>query len=99
MNEAQTHGWRYVFFGHVGPLHGFFTLPRPFSMEMKHSHAGLTGRLTLTIERMQVIAVVEAQQEFTELYTLRNIVQDMAAIITDCADLTIGQQPTTRDEI
>jgi hypothetical protein len=79
--------WRYVFFGRVSPPHAFLTLPQPFAIEMKHT-AGLSGSLTVTMERMQVVAVVETGQEFGELYTLRNIVQDMAATLTDCANLS-----------
>ena len=90
-NGPSQLGWRYVFFGRVGPPHSFLTMPRPFSVDMKHRDAPLAGRLTVTIERMQVIAVVEAQQEFDDLYTLRNVVQDMAAILTDCANLSSGQ--------
>jgi hypothetical protein len=40
---------------------------------------------------MQIIAVIEMEREFEDLYTLRNVVQDMAAIITDGANLTSGQ--------
>jgi hypothetical protein len=84
-------GWRYVFFGQVGPPHSFLTMRTPLTINMKHSHAPVSGTLMVTLERMQILVVLEAEQQFDDLYTLRNVVQDMTATITDCANVLNGE--------
>ena len=94
MNEKKEYAkakYRYIFSGRVGPPHAFLTMPAPFSLEMEHHDASLTGKLTVTIERMQVVAVIETEKEYGDLYTLRNVVQDVTSILTDCASQSSGQ--------
>jgi hypothetical protein len=83
--------WRYVFFGHVYPVHEYLDMPNPFSIDMKHSAVPLEGRLTVSLQRMQVVSIVEIKEEFADIYTLRNVVEDMTSIITDCANFLAGK--------
>ena len=81
--------WRYVFNGSVWPPSAFINLPGPVPVTLNGGW-GLAGGLEVTLSIGQVVAVLDLEEEYPDLYTLRNIVEDFVATIPDCITLYSG---------